>query len=781
MTNLKRVLSLALAAVMLMGMMVIGAGAANIEYTDGENIENVEAVTVLTALDVLGGYPDGSFKPEGTTAPFADVKATNWAAGYLAYLKNLGVISGIGNNKYNPQGTVTVGEFAKMLLGAAGIDGQFTGSQWLINVTVAAQKANILTSKDVVTDPATRDAVAGYTFNTLDYSAAGTGEKMWTIVSIEDGKVEYGWVTIPGTATDSLAATVFKLSKSTDPDDATDAFGRPQNVWLQDGKKIATVPGEAAILTYTTAVKPADVKKALKDMGYTVDDNVTITSNGASETMAKAAVEAWLNGSTSMGGNGILVEIYDMDADKAIDTIVMVYNYIGTVEKVEKDDPKTEADERAIVVKEIEMEGSGNKRVTLDKDTVGFDDVYSTVKAGDKVLVTPAGDTTSATTALSVSIPTTATVVPTRLNSDGTFVANGTTYTMAAGVDPIASSAVTDKEEVVLYFDSYGYVVKTSTPEAAASSLNYAYVIKAVENAGDVWETKPMAQLLLTDGSVVTVELNTWTAALDGKVVTYTVKDGVYTLSNAAALAETNDTALNIDKGVAAGTVNNKTVYFSAKTVFVVISKDSNDKAVYNVYTGIANVPSLEGDTDNTFSLAWTSNGADTPAPVPTDDAIAEVVFVKDAKESSSSSTAKDTYYILGDSSVGSVTDVDLGTYYEYAAVVNGTITTVKVDERLTTVKYVKSVTMNDKGVITGFGADVTTSPATGIEAAKDGLLKLGTVYKTYTADCAVYMIEDGKITASSVSAISTDTNDTLVYTVNEAGAVDCIFITVVD
>ena len=64
MTNLKRVLSLALAAVMLMGMMVIGAGAANVEYTDAESIENAEAVTVLTALDVLGGYPDGSFKPD---------------------------------------------------------------------------------------------------------------------------------------------------------------------------------------------------------------------------------------------------------------------------------------------------------------------------------------------------------------------------------------------------------------------------------------------------------------------------------------------------------------------------------------------------------------------------------------------------------------------------------------------------------------------------------------------------------------------------------------------
>ena len=51
MRNLKRVLSLALAALMLMGMMVVGAGAASKDFTDASEIKNVEAVDVMVALD----------------------------------------------------------------------------------------------------------------------------------------------------------------------------------------------------------------------------------------------------------------------------------------------------------------------------------------------------------------------------------------------------------------------------------------------------------------------------------------------------------------------------------------------------------------------------------------------------------------------------------------------------------------------------------------------------------------------------------------------------------
>ena len=68
---------------------------------------------------------------------------------------------------------------------------------------------------------------------------------------------------------------------------------------------------------------------------------------------------------------------------------------------------------------------------------------------------------------------------------------------------------------------------------------------------------------------------------------------------------------------------------------------------------------------------------------------------------------------------------------------------------------------------------------------AENSLVGFGTTgaitYETYTADCAVYMIEDGKITASSVGAIKTDANDGVVYTVNDNNVVNAIYVTVND
>ena len=68
MRNLKRVLSLALALVMVLGMMVITTSAA--DFTDAEEITYKEAVEVMSSLGILNGYKaaDGtySFNPTGT-------------------------------------------------------------------------------------------------------------------------------------------------------------------------------------------------------------------------------------------------------------------------------------------------------------------------------------------------------------------------------------------------------------------------------------------------------------------------------------------------------------------------------------------------------------------------------------------------------------------------------------------------------------------------------------------------------------------------------------------
>ena len=146
MRNLKRALSLALAMVMVLSMMVIGAGAANYDdFSDKDEIVNTEAVSVLVELGVIAGKDDGSYDPTGivTRAEMAKMicvvlnggkdpslgsTVTNsytdtvghWAAGYIEYCTQLGIVAGKGDGTFAPNDTVTATEAAKMLLVALG-------------------------------------------------------------------------------------------------------------------------------------------------------------------------------------------------------------------------------------------------------------------------------------------------------------------------------------------------------------------------------------------------------------------------------------------------------------------------------------------------------------------------------------------------------------------------------------------------------------------------------------------------------------------------------------
>ena len=148
MRNLKRTLSLALSAVMLMGMMVVGAGAASSDFTDASDIKNVEAVDVMVALGILEGGDKGDFQPNSiltreqaakiicymllgedsaeklstNSAVFNDVAADRWSAPYIGYCVNLGILAGDGNGNFFPEGKLTGAAFAKMLLVALGYD-----------------------------------------------------------------------------------------------------------------------------------------------------------------------------------------------------------------------------------------------------------------------------------------------------------------------------------------------------------------------------------------------------------------------------------------------------------------------------------------------------------------------------------------------------------------------------------------------------------------------------------------------------------------------------------
>ena len=154
MRNLKRALSAALASVMVLGLMVVGASAVGYEdFTDKAEIKNSEAVSTMVSLGVISGKEDGSyFDPAGSLtraeactliarmlgggkdpilgsnvkSSFSDTQG-HWAESYVAYCANLGIIAGVGDGSFRPNDVLTGSAAAKMLVCALGYKPEFEG------------------------------------------------------------------------------------------------------------------------------------------------------------------------------------------------------------------------------------------------------------------------------------------------------------------------------------------------------------------------------------------------------------------------------------------------------------------------------------------------------------------------------------------------------------------------------------------------------------------------------------------------------------------------------
>ena len=203
MRNLKRALSMALAAVMLLGMMVIGASAAGYsDLTDTDEIVNKEAVALLVDLGVIDGKSSGRYDPTGTlerveftklvfgmmmgqnsdatvyedAGIFSDVD-TCWGEGFINYCASIGIVSGVGKDangkdRFSPYSSLTVAATAKMLLVALGYhddDRGYNGDAWTVNVMRDAQAMGLLdgVTGQSANDAITRDNAAQMIFNAL--------------------------------------------------------------------------------------------------------------------------------------------------------------------------------------------------------------------------------------------------------------------------------------------------------------------------------------------------------------------------------------------------------------------------------------------------------------------------------------------------------------------------------------------------------------------------------------------------------------------------------------
>lgn len=297
MKNFRKVLALILVVATLFSFAAMTSAK---EYKDADKISYDEAVDVLSAIGILNGYDDGTFKPTDSIAreemakmigvlsnagddvsdlyasacTFADTK-DRWSASYVAYCAQLGIVAGRNASTFDPRGKVTGIETAKMLLCVLGFDAStqgYVGSSWKTNVLRDAKNFGLLDNFASDYDPdkaITREEAAQMMLNALQanivigtvsdnlvkISNAIYFDKYGAQISLPDAENE-GWIVIYKNVVISWEPLA-SIYKGLTLLDGVDCYGNPGQLWTYENSKGTVVfqkfYADEADYTYTKA------------------------------------------------------------------------------------------------------------------------------------------------------------------------------------------------------------------------------------------------------------------------------------------------------------------------------------------------------------------------------------------------------------------------------------------------------------------------------------------------------------------------------------------------
>ena len=796
---MKKFLSLVLALTMAMSLVTISAGAK--DFTDDSKITYKEAVDVVSSLDIVDGYTDGSFNPTNTltrgaaakiicnlilgpttadalsadTAPFKDVPVTNEFAGYIAYCSQQGIISGYADGTFRPAGTLTGYAFMKMLLGALGYDSDiegYVGSNWSVAVAKQAVGIGLDDGNDefVGVKAVTREEACLYAFNTL--TADMVGYSQTTTVNVNGATVVVG-----GSKASVVYNSVSKdyRTSSDDRDEvmqfcekyftdlelrsdaAADDFGRPSNTWYNDNDKIGTYAKEADVV-YTADVKSKDIYADL-DLSDAYDYEVVVDGDDSYRNfvVAKRDNQDGYNGvdpddkiADQIGdvlGNGSLIEVYK---DEQVITVVNTY-----IMQVNGDYDKDEEELTLATVDDA-------KDPDVSDDVLSSDDFDNLDAYEDEeyVLVTVANGVIKS---IAKAEQVTATV--TEYVEDDSVTAGGTEYKYAYGNDNTDGSYEL-KTDYDLYLDAYGYVIYADGVE---DETNYVYVYEFGTSSGLSTTSKVLAYAYFLDGTDDEITIN----KVDGDKVTgenyasktddgqwykYRLKeDGKYDLTSVANVGDgsvaTGTKITNYDESVNIR-YNGGSLKGNASTVFVIREDDGDVK----VYTGIKNVADITSTTGNTEVTIFT-DGSTT---------YAKYVFIDlQGGKMSGGSNSSDVVFVVDLDKKG--TDADDNEYYRYDAILNGEVKQVKFEDSLNVGYLYNEVEYDDNGYVTSCDRVVTTDDDYYYDEVTDA--KVSQKSSTVTIDGeGFYMASGAKIFVIDGDDVSTYTAKKLANEYEDGG-----------
>ena len=405
------------------------------------------------------------------------------------------------------------------------------------------------------------------------------------------------------------------------------------------------------------------------------------------------------------------------------------------------------------------------------------------------------------------------------------FVVDGTTYKYNYTMNN-AEKLETDNVNngVVAYLDAQGYVAYI---DESAVTYDYAYVLsmgtdsdKYGKGANDKGTTV-YARLVLTDGTMVSVEtdnkkseIGAYDSAKDeytaknstasdkyllNHIVSYSKdKNGVYSLTDRSGEAiELVGATLDVNNDKASFQAGGPYVA-NANTVFIVADPDPDSYNDYDftVYTGVKNVPDIDGNS-NTKAVVAVRDTANSN--------VAKVVYIEDADVSGNG----EVIFARADTNPKYTKDQD-GKVYEIKAYVDGSATTLKVREgssaakalvtkidtdhalKLSSTKYLvalKSVTTNSDGYVTSvrlYDENALTGDKSGVligtgitDKSKDDIVTLtkpngdsSNYSYTWTDKVVVAQFNDknnkNEFNSSKMSSIKQDNNDMYIAVLDE-------------
>ena len=832
---MKKFLSLVLALVMTMSLVTVSAGAK--DFTDSTKIQYTEAVDVMSAVKVIDGYAEGDFRPSTTltrgaaakiicnlilgpttasalvadAAPYKDVPTNHTFAGYIAYCQKEGIISGYADGTFKPANSLTGYAFMKMLLGALGYKAEnegYTGANWSIQVAKRAINVGLndnLNGSFNGVKAVTREEACLYAFNTLKATMVEYDKNSTVTVGNITIKEQSDAKEMANTAKNETIKDDHKMQFAekyfTDlklNSDAHDDFARPANQWKVKAEEIGTY-AQTPDATYTAKVKSTDIYKDLA-LGSAIEKkDVKIYVDGVeSDSAAPVAIRKGSDTKVGVSGNGVLTEVfYDDDADTI--TITQVNTYVGTIVKTVKATDKKDA--YVVVSPETALDGStgftGNKNFETNEKF--DDDAY--------VLYTYSKD---ANAIKSVALATKVEGTVTRAENDKENIKDAKALTIGDTKYKDSQKVAGDKlgdisvdESYTVYLDAYGYMIYVERVDEIG---DYALLVEA-QKGGRFQDKK--AVLVFADGTSKLVDTkkdysdpeNLDMVDANGKdatgstkftIVTYKVdSDNVYTLRAVSSkqgekdynvttavtnAASATDFKLTSDK--AGIKVNGNTVTANSASQFVVREASHADILAgddWDAYTGIKNAPDITAAANGT--------GADKTLNTVSayyyckDGKMVTIMFIVPEADVDVNGSINKQIFFADDAS--NLIHDKAGDYFEYTAIVNGEIKTVKVDENVKADKAAKnlsgelfkSYTVDKDGFITKltsynnsevYGTDKeegVINHAKGIaKTSKEYTVKIAGETITVDENAKIFYVNtDNEISESSYNGIAQD------------------------